>query len=118
MEFRKVIAIIRPDHLEEVEQALQALAVPGISVSKIKGYGEYMDFYEPDWMSSHVRIEIFTPQAQANAVAEAIMEAAHTGLPGDGIVAIQPVETVFQIETRSVLTGENGSDPFSREQGI
>ena len=109
MGFRKVIAIIRPDYLEKVEQALQALAVPGISVSKVKGYGEYMDFYEPDWMSSHVRIEIFTPREQARAIAEAIIDAAHTGLPGDGIVAIQPVETLFHIESRSDLTGKNGS---------
>ena len=64
MEFRKVIVIIRPDRLENVEQALQSVAVPGISVSKVKGYGEYRDFYEQDWMSGHVRMEIFTPREQ------------------------------------------------------
>ena len=104
MEFRKVTAIIRPDCLEKVEQALQAQAVPGISVSKVKGYGEYADFYQQDWMSSHVRIEIFTPQKQAMAIAEAIMEAAHTGLSGDGVVAIQPVEILYRIQSRSVVT--------------
>jgi nitrogen regulatory protein P-II 1 len=118
MEFRNVIAIIRPDQLENVEQALQVLTVPGISVSKVKGYGEYRDFYVRDWMSGHVRIEIFAPQEQARAIAEAIMDASHTGLPGDGIVAIQPVETVFHIESRSVLTRGSGSDPNSREQGV
>jgi nitrogen regulatory protein P-II 1 len=109
MEYRKVIAIIRPDYLEKVEQSLQALAVQGMSVSKVKGYGEYRDFYERDWMSGHVRIEIFTPREQARGIAEAIMEAAHTGLPGDGIVAIQPVETLFHIDSCSDLTGNNGS---------
>jgi len=106
MEYCKVIAIIRPDRLENVEQALQSLAVPGISVSRVKGYGEYRDFYERDWMSDHVRIEIFALQSWARAIAEAVMGAAHTGLPGDGIVAIQPVETVFHIERRAVLTAE------------
>jgi nitrogen regulatory protein P-II 1 len=109
MEFSKVIAIIRPDCLEKVEQGLQVLAIPGISVSKVKGYGEYADFYERDWMCSHVRIEIFTPKAQARAIAEAILDAAHTGLSGDGIVAIQPVESVLHIESRSVLMGKMGS---------
>jgi nitrogen regulatory protein P-II 1 len=113
MEYRKVIAIIRPDCLEKVEKALQALSVPGISVSKVRGYGEYADYYERDWMTSHVRLEIFTPQEHAGAIAGAITDAAHTGLPGDGIVAIQPVETLFHIQSRSVLTEENGSDPFS-----
>jgi nitrogen regulatory protein P-II 1 len=118
MEFCKVIAMIRPDRVENVEHALQSVDVPGISVSKVKGYGEYRDFYERDWMSNHVRIEIFVRQSRARAIAEAVMEAAHTGLPGDGIVAIQPVETVFHIESRSVLTDEGGSDSCSRERGI
>ena len=48
MEFSKVIAIIRPDCLRKVEVALQGLAIPGISVSKVRGYGEYADFYERD----------------------------------------------------------------------
>jgi nitrogen regulatory protein P-II 1 len=92
-----------------VEQALQALAIPGISVNKVRGYGEYMDFYERDWMSGHVRIEVFTPKAQAGAIAEALVDASHTGVPGDGIVAVQPVETVFHIQSRSVIrTTEEG----------
>ena len=60
-------------------------------------------------MCSHVRIEIFTPQSQARAIAEAILDDAHTGLSGDGIVAIQPVETVLHIQSRSVLTTKTGS---------
>jgi len=108
MEFRKIIAIVRPDRFESVEQALQVLTVQGMSVSKVKGYGEYRDFYARDWMSGHARIEIFTPQEQARVIAEAIIDAAHTGLPGDGIVAIQPIETLFHIESRSILTGKKG----------
>lgn len=100
MDFRKVTAIIRPDALEKVENALKSLSVPGVSVTKVKGYGEYMDFYTPDWMCSHVRVEVFIGQHRAEAVAEAIMQAAHTGLEGDGIVAVLPVEAVYHIRTR------------------
>jgi nitrogen regulatory protein P-II 1 len=100
MEFCKVTAIIRPDRLEQVEQALQVLKVPGVSVTRVKGYGEYADFYTPDWMLTHVRVEVFIGQHRAEGVAEAMMEAAHTGLEGDGIVAVTPVESVYHIRTR------------------
>ncbi len=53
MDFRKVTAIIRPDSLEKVEKALQALSVPGVSVTKVKGFGEYANFYEPDWLCTN-----------------------------------------------------------------
>ncbi|MGD2073389.1 MAG: P-II family nitrogen regulator [Gammaproteobacteria bacterium] len=100
MEFRKVTAIIRPDSLEPVERALQALSVPGVSVTRGKGYGEYADFYTPDWMLTHVRVDVFVGQHRADEVARAIMDAAHTGLEGDGIIAVMPVEAVYYIRTR------------------
>lgn len=100
MDFRKVTAIIRPNCLEKVEAALQRLGVPGVSVTKVKGYGEYADFYTPDWMCTHVRVEVFIGQHRAEQVAEAIINAGHTGLVGDGIVAVLPVESVYHIRTR------------------
>lgn len=48
MDFRKVNAIIRSDALEKVEQRLHELGVPGISVTRVKGYGEYKNFYTND----------------------------------------------------------------------
>lgn len=100
MNFRKVTAIIRPDLLEQVENRLKVLNVPGVSVSKVKGYGEYANFFQSDWLSTHTKIEIFTNAENAKAIAEAIMETAHTGVEGDGIVAILPVESVYHIRTK------------------
>ena len=100
MIFRKVTAIFRPDRLEAVEDRLRGLNVAGVSVTRVKGFGEYANFYEPDWMCTHVRIEVFTSKLKADEIAEAIMEAAHTGIEGDGIVAILPVESVYHIRTK------------------
>jgi len=104
MNYRKVTAIIRCDVLEKVERELQAMGVRGISVTKVKGYGEYTDFYSRDGMVNHARIEIFTTESQADAIARSIMEAAHVGLEGDGIIAVLPVEKLYRIRTRSEAT--------------
>ncbi len=101
MDFRKVTAIVRCESCEKVEQKLQTLGVHGFSISKVRGYGEYADLYSNDWMVTHARIEIFTEASKAEEIAEAIMEAAHVGLEGDGIIAVLPVEKLFRIRTRS-----------------
>lgn len=105
MEFRKVTAIIQAGVLEKVEKGLQKIGVRGISVTKVKGFGEYANFYSRDWMISvsHVRIEIFTEKAKVKAIVNAILEAAHLGIPGDGIVAVLPVEQIFRVRTKSVV---------------
>ena len=101
MSFRKVTATVSCDALEKVESALQAIGVGGISVTKVKGYGEYVDLYKRDWMTVHCRIEVFTSAQRAEKVARTIIDAAHSGLKEDGIVAILPVENLYRIRTRA-----------------
>ncbi len=101
MELRKVTAIIRKDALKPVEKILQDMGVTGISVTQVKGYGEYADTYTKDWLVTHARIEIFTSAEKAEPIAEAVMGAAHTGCEGDGIIAILPVLKLYRIRSRA-----------------
>lgn len=101
MTFHKITTFIRGSVLEDVENALQQMNVRGLSVSKVKGYGEYTNFFAKKMLTSHVKIEIFTVEDKINNIVDTIMQIAHTGLEGDGIVAIQPVEKIFRIRTRS-----------------
>jgi nitrogen regulatory protein P-II 1 len=100
---RKIVAIIRNESLEKVEGRLVDMRVKGISVTRVKGYGEYANFFNPDWMVTHSRLEIFAERARVEEIAAAIMEAAHTGMEGDGIVAIIPVEKLYRIRTKSEI---------------
>jgi len=104
MDINLIIAVIRRDKLEEVEKKLQDMGVERITVSKIKGFGEYHDFFAQNWMVEEVRIEVFTRKDEVEAVTAAIMDAAHTGLPGDGIVAVVPIDKFFLIRTRAEAT--------------
>ncbi|MBI1424293.1 MAG: P-II family nitrogen regulator [Gammaproteobacteria bacterium] len=102
----KVVAIVRGESLENVEQRLQQLGVPGITVTCVKGYGEYADFYSRDCMTEHVRVEIFTSAARAENVAQGIIDAAHSGVAGDGIVAVLPVSKIYRIRQRAEIRPE------------
>jgi len=104
MDIKLIIAIIRRHKLEAVEQKLKETGVERINVSKVKGYGEYQDFFARDWMVEEVRLEIFTRKDEVEKLTTAIMDAAHTGVPGDGVVAVVPVEKFFLIRTRAEAT--------------
>lgn len=103
---RKIIAIIRNEALEKVEGRLVDMRVKGISVTSVKGYGEFANFFNPDWLVTHSRLEIFAEQSRIEEIAAAIMDAAHTGMEGDGILAIIPVEKLYRIRTKSEITRE------------
>lgn len=104
MEYKKIVAIIRKGHLEKVEQALIEFGVKGITVTQVKGFGGYINFFSRDWMCEHTRIELFINENEVDSIVEKVMEAAHTGSPGDGMVAVLPVETVYRIRTKKPAT--------------
>jgi len=97
----KVTAIIRCEVLKKVEQRIEEIGVYGITVTQVQGYGEYTDFYSRDCMTTHSRVEIFTSDQRADEIARAIMDAAHSGLEGDGIVAVLPVKNLYRIRNRA-----------------
>lgn len=97
---RKITAIIRNDRVDDLEKQLRRSGVPGVSVDDVKGYGEYPDLICSDWLSRHTRVEIVVDESQVPRIADMIIEAAHTGLPGDGIVYVEPVTAVYRIRDR------------------
>lgn len=46
MSLKYVVAIIRPDHLSALEVKLDSLHILGMTVTKVKGFSEYMDFFQ------------------------------------------------------------------------
>jgi len=103
MNYSKITAIIQPLKLEAVEEKLKNLYVPGISVTKVQGYGEARNFFNSEWTSAYARIEIFIETSRAQEVAQGIIDAAHTGKEDDGIVAILPVESLYRIHTKEQM---------------
>ena len=96
-----IVAIVRSDVLEALEERLQHAGVRGLSVTKVKGIGEYANFFTRDRFSEHAKIEIFVDESRVEAIVKVIIDAAHTGDLGDGIVTVLPVEKFYRIRTRS-----------------
>jgi len=99
-----VVAIIQGHRLGAVEERLHDIGVRGITVVPARGFGEHAlrhDIRGHLLMRDQVKLEIYVGEERAESVASAIIDAAHTGGPGDGIVAILPVRRVFSIRSRS-----------------
>jgi nitrogen regulatory protein P-II 1 len=59
------------------------------------------DFYSHGCMTTYARDEIFIAAHRAEFIAQAIMDAAHTGVEGDRIVAVLPAKKVYRIRKRA-----------------
>lgn len=105
---KKITAIIRTDALENVECRLRSLGVPGVTVSRVKGFGEYANFFTPDWKSAYARIEMFIDETRVQALVDSVIATAHSGLPGDGIVVVAGVDDLYRIRDHRRLASLQG----------
>jgi nitrogen regulatory protein P-II 1 len=101
-----VIAIVRPDRVNDVLEALYRADVRGLSMSRVQGHGgeiERVETYRGTTvkmaLSEKVRFEIGVSDNFVEPTIEAITSAARTGEVGDGKIFVVPVERVVRIRT-------------------
>jgi nitrogen regulatory protein P-II 1 len=110
-----VIAIIRPEKLNEVLEALYRAEVRGLTISRVRGHGgetEAVETYRGMTIKvelhDKVRIEIGVSDPFVEPTVKAILSAGATGDVGDGKIFVLPVEKVYRIRTgeedRSAVT--------------
>ena len=99
-------AIVRPNKVDDVKEALGRVSLPGMTVTEVRGHGkqkghtaiyrgkEYVVNLLPK-----MEVEVVVPDDQVEPAIRAIMGAARTGEIGDGRVFVIPVEHGYNIRT-------------------
>jgi nitrogen regulatory protein P-II 1 len=101
-----VVAIVRPDKLNDVLEALFRADVQGLTISRVQGHGgetERVETYRGTTvkmeLSEKVRVEIGVSDHFVEPTVRAILASARTGEVGDGKIFVVPVEKVYRIRT-------------------
>ncbi len=109
---KKIEAIIRPEKLEPVREALAELGIRGMTVSQVSGRGKQMGI-TLQWRAGEYRVE-FLPKVKIESVVideevdravRTIANKARTGERGDGKIFVMPVEDAVRISN-----GDQGQD--------
>jgi nitrogen regulatory protein P-II 1 len=101
-----VVAVIRPDRLTAVLEALFQADVRGLTISRVQGHGgetEQVETYRGTTvkmgLAEKVRLEIGVSDHFVDPTIATILSSARTGEVGDGKVFVLPVERVYRIRT-------------------
>ncbi|NUR54533.1 MAG: P-II family nitrogen regulator [Acidobacteria bacterium] len=99
-------AIIRPNKVDEVKDALAKLNLSGMTVTEVRGHGKqkghtaiYRGKEYNVSLLPKMEIEVVVADTIVDEAIRAIMEAARTGEIGDGRVFVIPVEQSYRIRT-------------------
>ena len=99
-------SIIRPNKVDEVQEALGKLHIAGMTVTEVRGHGRqkgHTALYRGKDYSVNLlpkmKIEVVVEDDVVDEVIETIVKAARTGEIGDGRVFVLPVEHSYNIRT-------------------
>jgi len=103
---KMIIAIVQPEKLDAVKEALFHAEVHKMTVSRVRGCGQQMGFtehYRGQVQSVNllekVRVEIAVNDAFVDETVKAIVKAAKSGNIGDGKIFVMPLEQCIRIRT-------------------
>jgi nitrogen regulatory protein P-II 1 len=107
-----ITAIIKPQKLDAVKEALITQGITGMTVSDAKGFGRQLGLtevyrgtaYKVDLIPK-IRLEVLVSSKIADKAIEIIVNAARTGSIGDGKVWASSVDSVTRVRT-----GESGEE--------
>ena len=107
---KKIEAIVRPEKLDEIRKAIEAVGYPGITITEAEGHGKQKgvvqqwrgETYRVEFLPK-VKLELVVSDADAERIIQAIIKSAKTGSVGDGKIFVSDVRDVIKIRT-----GERG----------
>jgi nitrogen regulatory protein P-II 2 len=106
-----IIAIIQPDRIDEVVEALTEAEINLMTVSDVMGRGRqkgvaeiYRSHVEPGNLLRKVKIEVAVNDAFVGPTIDAIVRGARTGNIGDGKIFVLDMQDCVRIRT-----GETGA---------
>jgi nitrogen regulatory protein P-II 1 len=106
-----ITAIVKPHVVENVKQALMASGASGMTVTEVSGFGRQGGHtetyrgaeYEVSFVPK-VRIDVVVAMELADQLAHVIMNAARTGVIGDGKIWITDVSRLYRVRTGDTAT--------------
>lgn len=103
----KLEAVIQPNKLEAVKDALTELGVDGMTISEVRGHGRQKGHtesyrgreYSVDLLPK-LKLEIVLPDNLVDPAVDAIVQAAASGKIGDGKIFLSKVDEVIRIRNQ------------------
>ena len=99
-------AIVRPNKVDEIKEALGKMNVSGMTVTEVRGHGKqkghtaiYRGKEYNVSLLPKMSIDTVVPDHMVDEVVKAIVQAGRTGEVGDGRVFILPIADSYKIRT-------------------
>jgi len=101
---KRIEAIIRPERVDHVAEALAAAGITAFTIADVRGHGRAPDRVG-EWrgvkyellVTHKIAVTLLVDEDEVEAAVLALAGSASTGATGDGLITVSPVDAVHVI---------------------
>lgn len=97
---KKIECLIQNKKLNELEVALRAAGVRGMTVSEVKGFGNEQTRPDSYLFLPKTKVEIYCTNEELDHILDTIIDVCQTGNLGDGKIAVFDAVDIIRIRTK------------------
>jgi nitrogen regulatory protein PII len=98
---KMIAAIVRASSIDAIVKSFNDTGIRGMTIFEVKGIGEQVELFTH--YTVHKMIQIITPDEKVDEITNIILEHAHSGLAGDGIIIVHPLDYMIKVRTKEKL---------------
>ena len=103
---KRIVAIVRPEKLEPLKEALFQAKISGMTIYQVHGCGNqhgWKEYFRGSEvflnMIPKVKFEIIVEDSRVDEIVDVIVGVARTGEVGDGKIFISSIDSVVRVRT-------------------
>lgn len=103
---KRIAAVVRPEKLEPLKEALFQAKISGMTIYQIHGCGNqhgWKEYFRGSEvflnMIPKVKFEIIVEDSRVDEIVDVIVDVARTGEVGDGKIFISSIDSVVRVRT-------------------
>ena len=103
---KRIAAVVRPEKLEPLKEALFQAKISGMTIYQVHGCGNqhgWKEYFRGSEvflnMIPKVKFEIIVEDSRVDEIVDVIVEVARTGEVGDGKIFISSIDSVVRVRT-------------------
>ena len=103
---KRIAAVVRPEKLEPLKEALFQAKISGMTIYQVHGCGNqhgWKEYFRGSEvflnMIPKVKVEIIVEDSRVDEIVDVIVDVARTGEVGDGKIFISSIDSVVRVRT-------------------
>ncbi len=103
---KRIAAVVRPEKLEPLKEALFQAKISGMTIYQVHGCGNqhgWKEYFRGSEvflnMIPKVKFEIIVEDSRVDEIVDVIVDVARTGEVGDGKIFISSIDSVIRVRT-------------------